>query len=174
MAGRGNKLNDEQRAFLVREIACFARPTEAAEALFAEYGIEVTATNVEKYDYTKRAGRRCAKKWKVLLKATRAAFIKNIANRVPHAHKSYRIKKLAKAADDFERVGNWMQMANMLEKVAKEIGGAYTNRFEHTGKDGGPIKYQPVQEMTEDELDAEIASHGIDPASIVPGTRTTH
>ena len=174
MAGRGNKLNDEQRAFLVRENACYARPTEAAKALLDHFGIEITPSNAEKYDPTKVAGKRCAEKWRVLFKATRKAFIKHLETRIPHAHKAYRVKKLAAAADAFEASKNYVAMANMLEKIAKEIGNAYTNRYEHTGKDGGPIQYQPVEQMTDDELDAEIRSHGIDPAKIQPGTRTEH
>ena len=156
MAGRGKKLNDEQRAFLVREIACYARPTEAADALYAEYGVQVTAHNVEKYDHTKKAGARCAEKWRVLFKATRAAFIKDIETRIPHAHKAFRVKKLAAAADAFEKSKNYVAMAGMLEKIAKEIGNAYTNRFEHTGKGGGPIKVEDVTEMTNEMLDSEI------------------
>ncbi|KKK82483.1 hypothetical protein LCGC14_2802950, partial [marine sediment metagenome] len=69
--------------------------------------------------------------------------------------KAFRIKKLARAADKFEEAGNLVQMANMLEKVAKEIGGAYTNRYEHTGKGGGPIKYEDVTDMTTEQLESE-------------------
>ena len=174
MAGRGNKLNDQQRAFLVEQIACFARPTEAAEALYQEFGVKVTANNVEKYDFTKQAGKRCAEKWRVLYTVTRKAFIKHIAARVPHAEKAYRIRKLAIAADAYEKAKNWVAMAGMLEKIAKEVGGSYTNRREHTGKDGGPIEYKPVQQMTDEELDDEIRRHNIDPADVHTGTPTKH
>ncbi len=174
MTGHKGKLNDEQRSFLVEQIACFSTPQEAADALYQEFGVKVTPQNVEKYDHTKQAGKRCAQKWRALYIDTPEAFRKHIANRVPHAEKAYRVLKLAKAADYYENAGNYMAMASMLEKVAKEIGNAYTNRFEHTGKSGGPIQYQPVEQMTDKELDAEIRSHGIDPADIQPGTRTTH
>lgn len=173
MSGKKGKLNDEQRAFIVRQIACFATPKEAAEALYQEFGVEVTPQNVEKYDYTKQAGKRCAQKWRALYDDTREAFRKHIANRVPHAEKAYRVLKLAKAADYYENAGNYMAMASMLEKVAKEIGNAYTNRFEHTGKKGGPIKYRPVAEMTNDDLRDELLRNGIDPDSIRPGTNIT-
>ncbi len=174
MANKRHKLTDKQRAFIVDQIACFATPTEAAEAAYREFGIQINAHNVEKYDHTKQAGKRCAKKWRVLYDVTRKAFIKHIEARVPHAHKAFRVRKLAKAADAFEQHGNYVGMANMLERVAKETGGAYTNRFEHTGKAGGPIQYQPVEQMTDEELDDEIRRHGIDPADIQPGTRTKH
>ncbi len=174
MAGRGNVLTDQQRAFLVEQIACFATPTEAATALFEEFGIQIKPSAVEKYDFTKQAGKRCAEKWKVLYTETRKAFCKHIAERVPHAEKAYRVRKLAKAADAYEKSKNWVAMANMLEKIAKELGGSYTNRYEHTGKGGGPIEYRAVEQMTDDELDDEIRRHDIDPASIHLGTNTKH
>ena len=156
MSGKKGKLNDEQRAFIVRQIACFSTPQEAADALYQEFGVKVTPQNIEKYDHTKQAGKRCAQKWRALYIDTREAFRKHIANRVPHAEKAYRVLKLAKAADYFEHAGNYMAMASMLEKVAKETGGSYTNRFEHTGKDGGAIKIEDVGEMTTEMLESEI------------------
>ena len=155
-SGKTGKINDEQRAFLVEQIACFASPKEAADALYLEFGVEVTPQNVEKYDHTKQAGKRCAEKWRVLYVVTREAFRKHIADRVPHAEKAYRVRKLAKAADAFENAGKYVAMASMLEKVAKELGGAYTNRREHTGKDGGAIKIEDVSEMTTEMLESRI------------------
>ena len=156
MGRGGNRLNDQQRAFLVEQIACFAKPKEAADALKAEFKIEITPQAVECYDFTKQAGKRCAEKWRVLYTETRKAFCKHIADRVPHAEKAYRIRKLAKAADAYEKAKNWVAMAGMLEKIAKEIGGSYTNRYEHTGKGGGPIKVEDVTEMTPEMLESEI------------------
>ena len=156
MAGRGNVLTDQQRAFLVEQIACFARPTEAADALFEEFGIRIKPSAVEKYDYTKQAGKRCAEKWRVLYSVTRKAFIEHIAARVPHAEKAFRIRKLAKASDAYEQLGKYTAMANMLEKIAKEVGNVHTNRHEFTGKDRGPIQFEDVTEMTPEMLDSEI------------------
>ena len=163
MASNRHRLTDEQRAFIVEQIACFATPTEAALAVYQEFGVEINAHNVEKYDYTKQAGKRCAKKWHALYDVTRKAFLKHIEERVPHAHKAVRVKKLANASDVFERAGNYVAMAGMLEKIAKECGGAYTNRFEHTGKDGGAIKVMDVDQMTEEQCDDEMRRLGFDP-----------
>ena len=91
----------------------------------------------------------------MLYTETRKAFCKHIAERVPHAEKAYRVRKLAKAADAYEKAKNWVAMAGMLEKIAKEIGGSYTNRYEHTGKGGGPIKYEDVTDMTTEQLESE-------------------
>ena len=174
MAKTTKKLKDHHRAFLVGEFGCFATPQEAADALREEFGIEIAPQSAQHYDATSHAGTRAAKKWRDLFAVCREAFLEDVKDKVPHAHKALRIKKLARAADAFESNKNYLAMARMLEQIAKEVGNVHTNRREFTGRDRGPIKYQPVSEMTNEELDDELRRHGIDPADIQPGTRTKH
>jgi len=162
-AAKRRRLTADSRAFIVRELACFANNTEVVEAVYREFGVEITAHNVEKYDPTKQAGKSCAKKWKELFADTREGFLKHMEDRIPEAHKAVRVHKLAKAARRHEKKGNYGGMADMLERIAKEIGGAFTNRREVTGKKGGPIKYQDIDLMTEEEVDAELKQYGFDP-----------
>ena len=63
---------------------------------------------------------------------------------------------MAKAADYFEHAGNYMAMASMLERIAKEMGNVHTNRREFTGRDQGPIKYSEIADMTDEQLDQDI------------------
>ncbi len=155
-AGRPSKLSEEQRTFIVQQLACYATPTETAEAVHEQFRIEITPQRAEKFDHTKRAGRKCAKKWHVLFDATREAFVKHIADCVPEAHKAVRIQELAKAARSFKDDKKYIAMASMLEKIAKEVGGVYTNRHEFTGKDRGPIQFEDVSEMTTEMLESEL------------------
>ncbi len=157
------KLKDYHRAFLVREFACFATPMEAADALRQEYGIEIAPQSAQHYDATSGAGARAAKKWQELFGHTRNAFLDHVEKTVPHAYKAVRVRKLAKAADTFEDRGNYMAMADMLERIAKEMGNVHTNRREFTGKDRGPIKYQDVDNMTDEQIEDELRGYGIDP-----------
>ena len=150
------KLENVHRAFLVREFACFSTPMEAADALRQEYGIEITPQSAQHYDATSGAGARAAKKWREMFNICRAAFLEEVSAQVPLAHKSLRIKKLARASDAFEKSKNYMSMARMLEQIAREMGGAFTNRREVTGKDSGPIQYQDVETMTDEQIDAEL------------------
>ncbi len=56
---RGNgsgKLKDEHKAFLVQRLAVFDSPKQAAEALKAEYRVEISPQGAEAYDPEKRAG----------------------------------------------------------------------------------------------------------------------
>ena len=161
------KLNDGQRAFLVEQLACFMSPKEAAEALSQEHSVTVAPQSAERYDPYKKAGSHIAPKWKFLFDHTRQAFLDHVETQVPHAHKAVRIKKLARAADAFENGKNYMAMAAMLEKIARELGNVYTNRREFTGKDRGPIQVSAVSEMTDEQIDAELTrlwdkAHGVD------------
>lgn len=86
----------------------------------------------------------------------RKAFLDDVRERIPHAYKAVRIKKLARASDAFEKSKNYLAMARMLEQIAKECGGAFTNRREITGKGRGPIEYKDVETMTDEQLDLEL------------------
>ncbi len=160
---RRRGLTDVHRIFIIQGLAAFMSPSEAAEAVNEKFGLNVTRQAMERYDPHKYAGRRLAQRWKDLFATTRAAFIEHVENRIPHAHKAVRIKKLARASDTFEQRGNFMGMAAMLEKIAREMGSAYTNRHEVTGRDRGSIKFEDVNSMTDDQIDAELRQiFGID------------
>ena len=156
MAKTAKKLEDHHRAFLVAEFACFATPMEAADALREEYGIEITPQSAQHYDATSDAGRQAAKKWHELFDVSRQAFLDDVVARIPEAHKSVRIQELARASRIFKKRGNFMAMAAILERIAKEVGGAFTNRREVTGKDRGPIKYSEIATMTDEQIDLEL------------------
>ena len=155
---RGNgsgKLKDEHKAFLVQRLAVFDSPKQAAEALKAEYRVEISPQGAEAYDPGKRAGRRLSKLWRELFETIRERFLDRI-DEIPESHKAVRVKMLARAANNFESRGNYLAMANLLEKIAREMGGAFTNRRELTGKGAGPIQFEDVNNMTDDEIDQEL------------------
>ena len=158
MRGNGSgKLKDEHKAFLVRRLAAFDTPKQAAEALKAEFRAEITPQGAEAYDPSKRAGRALSERWRALFQTSRDRFLEKLEE-IPATHKAVRVKKLANAADTFEARGNYIAMADMLERIAKEMGNVHTNRREITGKDGGAIEYRDVDLMTRDELLAELNS----------------
>ncbi len=157
------KLEDVHRSFLVLEFSCFSTPTEAARALKQEFGIEISPQGAQHYDVTSGAGARAAKKWHDLFDVSRQAFLEEVQSSIPLAHKAVRIKELARAANTFKASKNYMAMARMLEQIAKECGNVHTNRHEFTGKDRGPIKYQDVETMTDEQISAELRQiFGID------------
>ena len=141
---------------MVERLACFMSPKHAAEALRDECGVEIAPQSVEGYDPTKRAGAKLAKKWVDLFWFTRKAFVKHIEDHIPGANKAVRLARLERAVVAFEAKGNYVGMADMTERQAKEMGNVHTNRREFTGKDAGPIKYQDVTDMTDEQIDQEL------------------
>lgn len=152
-----SKLNEEQRAFAVQRLACFDTPKQVADALKAEFRVEISPQAAEAYDPTKRAGEKLAQKWRDLFKATRARFLDKLEE-VPEANKAVRVRRLARMAEAAESRGNFVLAANLLEQIAKEVGNSYTNRRELTGKDGKPIETRDVTNLTDEQLDAEMAA----------------
>lgn len=144
MAGKGEaKLTDEARAFVVQQLAMWDAPSVVAKALKAEFGLTVTPQAVEAYDPTKRAGRNLVPKWRTLFEATRKAFIDDSAT-IGIANRSVRLRRLERMATQAEAMSNLALAAQLHEQAAKEMGNAYTNRRELTGKDGKDLPAPPA------------------------------
>ena len=156
MAKTTKKLKNNHRAFLVREFACFATPSEAAEALKQDFGIEISPQGAQHYEVKSVGGKRAAPEWHELFQVARAAFLEHVSNEVPEAHKAFRIQQLARASRIFKQNKNYLAMANMLERIAKEMGNVHTNRHEFMGKGGGAIQYQDVETMTDEQINQEL------------------
>ena len=157
------KLNERNKLFLVQQLACFASPTEAAEALKEERRVIITPQACEHYDPSKRAGASLARHLRAVFEETRKAFLKHIEKNVPEANKAVRVRHLAVASRRLREARDWDGMADMFEHIAKELGNVHSNRRELTGKAGGAIKIQEIDMMTEDAVDEELRKYGIDP-----------
>lgn len=158
MAGKNRRgLQDIHKALLVRELACFATPKEAAAALNEAFGVEITPQGAERYDPNKKAGSRLADRWRTVFKATRKKFLSDMSTAIPEAHKAVRVRYLAHAARALKDNRNYQGMADMLERISKELGNVYTNKREYTGKDGGPIETKDLTSMmTPAQIDEQI------------------
>lgn len=132
------KITDEAKTFIVTSLACFDTPSIVAVAVNAAYGIEVTRQAIESYDPTKVAGARIAPKWKEIFDATREAYLNDVA-KIGISHRAVRLRILQRMVEKAEDQGNSPLVAQMLEQAAKEMGGAFTNRREITGKEGAPV-----------------------------------
>lgn len=130
---------------IVQALACFDTPSQVAKAVNAEFGLTVSPQQCERYDPTKRAGAALSKKYREIFAETRKTFLEDTST-IGVSHRAVRLRTLQRLIDRAESQGNIGMVSQLLEQVAKETGDAYTNRhkLEHTGKDGGPIKTQPV------------------------------
>ena len=120
-------LSNEVKAFIVQALACFDTPSQVAEAVKNEFGIEVSRQSVESHDPTKRAAQRLAKRWVVLFEDTRKRFREETAE-IPIANRTYRLRTLGRMAEKAENMRNLALTAQLLEQAAKEVGDVYVNR----------------------------------------------
>jgi hypothetical protein len=110
---------------------------------------------VAQYDPTKAAGKTLAAKWIHLFNDTRQRFRQEVAE-IPIADQAFRLRALGKIYDRHISRGNVVGAAAVLEQAAKEAGGAFTNRREHTGVGGGPIEQKTVV-VDETQVAAAVA-----------------
>ncbi len=135
MAKNNKEMTDEVKAFVVQGLASFDSPTQVVEAVKAEYGLTLTPQGVQAYDPTKYSGRKLATKWRVLFENARKAFVEDSSS-IPIAHRSTRLRALQRMAAKAEAAKNYPLAAQLHKQAAEEMGNAYTNRRELTGKDG--------------------------------------
>lgn len=151
-------LADNVKLRIVQALACFDTPSQAAKMVKAEFGLDVSPQQCEAYDPNKRIGQKLSERYRQIFAETRKAFLED-TSLIGVSHRAVRLRTLQRMIDKAESQGNLSLTAQLLEQVAKEAGDSYTNRhkLEHTGKDGGPIKTQPVPVDLSDLTDEELA-----------------
>lgn len=135
MADEQNQMNDAVRMYIVQSLAAFDTPSQVADAVKEEFGVSITRQGVHAYDPTKAAGKDVDQRWKTLFEESRKSFLENVTD-VPIANKATRLRALHRMAQAAERKGNYPLAAQLHKQAAEEMGNAYTNRRELTGKDG--------------------------------------
>jgi hypothetical protein len=146
------KLSEEVKTAIVQRLACYDTPQQVADAVKEEFGVDIDRRQVQLYDPT-RSGKKPAQKWCDLFEVTRKKFLDEV-DTIPIANKAVRLRRIDRMAREAEKMRNYPLAAQLLEQAAKETGGAYTNRREVTGANGGPIEHadRSLEEMTDDEL----------------------
>lgn len=135
-------LNREQKVFIVRALAQFCSPSEVAKLVKEEFeGLVVSRQRVRYYNPEQSA--ELDQEWKDLFYKERERAIADV-NDVGTAHKSVRLRELDAMYRRAKAMGAIGLAADLLEQIAKEEGGAFTNRREHTGAGGGAIDVEIV------------------------------
>lgn len=139
------KLSDEVKTYIVQALACFDSPSVVAVAVKKEFGVDVSRQLVESHDPNKKAASGLAPKWRALFEETRKTFLEDTAT-IAISHRAVRLRALQRMADKAETQGNMVLAASLMKQAAEEVGNAYTNRRELTGKDGKdlPVPVSPV------------------------------
>lgn len=139
------KLTDEVKAFIVQSLACFDGLAVVVAAVKKDHGVEISRQLAESHDPTKKAGSKLGAKWKALFEETRKAFLED-TSQIAISHRAVRLRALQRMAEKAETQGNMVLAASLMKQAAEEVGNAYTNRRELTGKDGKdlPVPVSPV------------------------------
>lgn len=134
MAAANPDMTDEIKTFVVQQLAAFDTPSQVVEAVKQEFAVTMTPQAAQAYDPTKYAGRNMAAKWRTLFEKTRKSFIEDIGD-IPIANKAMRLRALQRMASRAEGMKNFGLAARLHEQAAKEVGGAFTNKVDHTSSD---------------------------------------
>lgn len=135
-------LRSEVKAFIVQALACFDTPSQVAESVKKEFGIELSRQTCESHDPTKYAGRGLAKKWADLFHESRKRFREETAD-IAIANRAFRLRVLERMATKTESSKNYSLTAQLLEQAAKEVGDVYVNR--QAKIDAGPDDIPPTR-----------------------------
>lgn len=132
-------LKDNVKLAIVQALACYDTPTQVAEMVKLEFGIEIQRQQVAVYDPTKAAGKKLSAKLKAIFEETRAAFLE-MKTEIPIAQQAVRLRALQRELERAQSRGNSALVMQLCEQAAKEKGGVFTNKRELTGANGGPLK----------------------------------
>jgi hypothetical protein len=132
------RLTNEQQTFIIQCLARFKTPSETQELARINFDIEITRQSVETYDPTTHAGRNLRAKLQALFWEMREKFLEEIAA-IDVSHKVVRLRELSELYHHAKKIKNYVVAAARLEQAAKEVGGIYTNKREHSGPNGGAI-----------------------------------
>lgn len=121
-------LTEEIQTFIVQALARYRKPSLVAKDVKAEFGVTLDRRQVAFYDPERGGkGKRLAPKWRDLYYEERSIYLNGkVAAGI--AAQNYRLDYYQRAAEFYEERGNYVLGAAMVEKAAKEVGGAYTNK----------------------------------------------
>lgn len=120
-------LRDEVKLFIVQALACYDTPTQVSKAVKEEFGLDVLRQQVACYDPNCYVGRNLSKKWRTVFEDTRTKFRSETAS-IPIASRAYRLRALARMAQQAENMRNIGLAVQVIEQAAKEVGDVYVNR----------------------------------------------
>lgn len=122
-----SRLKKEHKLYIVRSLAVFNTPTEVANAIKVEFGLDLKPQNIEVYDPTKRAGRDLSAELKQEFEETREEYLAKPQN-IPIANLTVRLKRME---DQYQRhAKNPVVALNTLKQAAEDAGGKFTNKVE--------------------------------------------
>ena len=147
-------LSEDAKRHIVKALACFDTPTQVVASVKEEFGVDVPRNQVAQYDPTKVSGKTLSLKWRTLFDDTRKRFREDVAE-IPIASRAFRLRALARMAQQAEGMRNIALAVQVIEQAAKEVGDMYVNRRldgpKAPGDDGQGMPTAPEYVLSPDE-----------------------
>lgn len=124
-------LKENVKFFIVQQLAFFNTPTEVSELVKEEFDIDVPRSHIAIYNPDNHSGRELGLKFKDFFYEKRKEFLEQI-DRVPLASMHVRLNELSKMYHSARKRKNDVFAKDILEQIAKEVGGIYTNKIKVT------------------------------------------
>lgn len=134
-----SKIPEDVRLFIVERLAVFDTPQIVAEAVKAEFCLQITRQIIEKYDPTKVNGANVCARFRERFFRIREKFRRDLDD-IPIASKAVRLRRLDQMATALQDQGNYLGAAQLLEQAAKEMGGFYMRAAEASNKVNEPLE----------------------------------
>ncbi len=138
-------LKNEHRAYLVQRLALFDTPSQAAEALRVEFGLNISAQRAEAYNPDRRAGGKLSEVWRLLFEQTRARFLDEL-KKIPETDVEVRLDELARMSRAARSMNNFSVAALLFGRIQWEMA--------EVGRQVG--EHGDARLMTDKEFNAEL------------------
>lgn len=145
-------LTEAQKEAIVVQLARYRRPAEVAEFMREEHELELTVQQIRTYDPTNLRFEADRDKWEPIFLAAREAYITDV-KQVAVANQAFRLNELHDLYSKAKKAKNWKLAADLLEQIAREVGGAMTNSRELTVSDG-----RRARDMSDEDRVAMLGS----------------
>jgi hypothetical protein len=147
-------LTPDVQSFVVQQLAWYRTPTQVAEDVQEEFGVEVTRHQVQYY-HPEKGGREPKQEWCEQFYDLREAIREGRVD-VAIGQEAWRLQQLMLIYRKLMHMGHYLGAAGMLEQAAKDEGGKYTNRMEHSGPGGAPIEHShdiDLSKLTDQQIE---------------------
>lgn len=121
------RLPSNVKQFIVIYNACGASPSEVVKAVKSVFDLDVSPSNIEKFDPTKVSGQSMAMELKGLFRQAQREYQQMVV-KAGIADQKWRLAKLHVIAQTAFDRGNMKLCMEAMEQAAKDVGGAYTNK----------------------------------------------
>lgn len=150
------KLSTAHKRLIVMRLAAYTPPSEVVAEL-REAGVEVKAHQVVYYDPA-TAHTELAQEWRDLFARTREAVLKDVAS-IAIAQKTIRLRELNQLYLRAKAGKNIVLALDVLERAAKEMGEAYSNKRIIEAKDPASA-LAAMLGVSVDDVNAAVATMG--------------